>query len=1584
MATESCYNFAKLQELARLECVSELSLRPALGRLTSADVPSFATAEHEHQASELLARGKISNSLLRTVRRLDSRTYTSITELLPSAIEQDETAGLAQALLRLSPGLEAIKKAEKREDQIRRREALLDEAVQKNNIAAVWLLASACSQSGRDRALTVAVRRRKSKKIILNLLQYGADPGRCKEEFLEACQTGDHDLVATLLQGPSSISPMVLFDALTTATRSGDIQILSLLTQAADLSTARDLEAVSEAVRSARLDMLLRLLLSAKALDPRVLDHLIGVVFRMSGTEAAVRLRMLDALFYAGASGETAASCLADAVSRELMDFVHIFIKHRVDINWSEGKAAVNAAQTGRSAVLKTVLAGRGLLAENASRALGSLPAYVSPEERRVITELLLDAGARGSAVDHELILAVKRNDETAVDMLLQRGASVDRGGGKALIEAIKQERVVLVHRVLSCPTNNESLSKAFPSTRAIQKAPRLDITKLLLKAGGSGEAVDAALRDAVCDMSEDRDDILIAALIQGGADPAFCNAQSLRHAIETHDVKLLRDLMRGPMNVSEGLASALLDDIMKLGERDIGYSMIQEAIRDGANISSVSNALIAELSRCTCASGIIKLLLGRGRADVDHDRGKALVLAALQAHTDNLMVVLSSPTVSRQSVEKGLCAMLESRKFDDGQKAARAEIILERTKPSETSANAGFSGYVKFCKSAVSKSREWPLETFKVLVRFGADINTDNGSTFASIVELAAIPLMTYILSSATLRKDNADRALLCCVGLTDTCDRSEALRMLLGCRPTNEGASIALIEATRRGFVEVVQPLLQYGAMADFQDDVPIREAASRGNAALLSLFLEAKVARRSLRAAFQVAAQLVDPESRFECIKTILSAGLRGDVVDLYLVGLVRAAATSIQEIKLLLDHEASVHAHESQSLIVAATLKSVHLLRLLFTKAVAPESASLCFQACLAGQLIQSSKAPILEFLLEKGVDQHLKDAALLQAVEGFLSTSSACLSLMRMLVQHGAKADLADGQALCRACEAGSIDAVVAILQASPSVRSRSRALHSLLKSAVSSAAFCHILDLLMSIPPTTGSSTPSFADHRNSFVLPIRVLLKHRPGDALALQRVISCGCNLAGRTENDILYWAMSQNDPRIKTECLQVLIQHGANVNYRDPNTKETLLLLAMRTGRIALMKSLVAAGVDVSAANDRGHSPLLIAIELGSDVIAETLIEAGANPNDGSLHQAARALQPKLLKALLRQAANPNYHSRVHGGRTPLAEVCASTKVTSSSYQDAIVVFTELVKSGADIEERVDRKPLICIALDNPDPVMAVQALISTRLSDKRIDEDFNLYEQGGMMYPPTYYVFKGIFQGQRKQAGELVELLLRYGANRDVYYSLRGPQPPDAVGMPAPIAEKEAKRLARAERIAEEEADHRRKMQRADEEEARLRRIEQQQHALRYERNEELATQTLQHARLMNLVEQERKAADIEDEQLLRKIRWQRDQDRLQLQQSEYEEAETHRERLCIMDTLAIQQRKALELQNRRDFDEVERESIKYKASIVEELAEREHGRKTELLALMSTEQLGLEEPDGGGYIEGLEESESESE
>ncbi|KAL2430398.1 hypothetical protein ABEF95_006637 [Exophiala dermatitidis] len=1570
MTTEFCYNVAKLQELARLECVPELSPRPALGRLTSRDVPSFATAEHEHQANELLARGKISNSLLRTMRRLDSRTYTSITELLPLAIDQDETAGLAQALLRRSPGPDALKNAEKREDQIRRREALLDEAVQKNNIAAVWLLASACSQSGRDRALGIAVRGRKSKGIILKLLQHGADPSRCKEEFLEACQTGDHDLIATLLQGPCSISPMVLFDALTTATRSGDIQILSLLTQATDLSGARDLEAVHEAVRSGRLDMLLCLLLAAKALSPHVLDGLVGVVFRMSGTEAAIGLRRLDALFYAGASGTTAASCLADAVSREMMDFVHIFIKHRVDINWSEGKAAVNAAQTGRSSVLKTVLAGRGLLADNASRALGSLPAYALPEERTVITKLLLDAGAHGRAVDHELVLAIQRNDGTAVDMLLQRGASVDRGGGKALIEAIKQERVALVRRVLSCPTNNVSLSKAFPSTRAIRKAPRLDITKLLLKARASGKAVDAALRDAVCDMSEDRDDMLIAALIQGGADPAFHNAQSLRHAIATHDVKLLRDLMRCPVKVSEGLASTLLDDTTKLGERDIRYSMIQEAIRGGADISSVSNALIAELSRCTCDSGIIKLLLGRGRADVDHDGGKALVVAALQAHTDNLTLVLSPSMVSRQSVQNGLCALLESRKFEDGQKAARAEIILERTGPSETIANAGFSSYVKFCISAVSKGRDWPLETFKTLLRFGADINTGNGSTFASIVEAAAISLMLYILPSVTLRQDNADMALLCCVGLPDACDRSEALRMVLACRPTTDGASIALVEATRRGLVVVVQTLLQYGAMADFQDDAPIREAASRGNAALLSLFLEARVATKSLRAAFQVA-QLVDPESRFECIKTILCAGLRGDVVDQYLVNLVRAPATSTQEIKLLLDHEASVHAHESQSLIVAATSKAVHLLQLLFTKAVAPESASLCFQACLAGQLIRSSKAPILEFLLEKGVDQHLKDAALLQAVEAFLSASSANLSLIKMLVQHGAKADLADGQALCKACEAGSIDSVVAILKSKPSLTSRSRAFHFLLKSAAPSAAFCHILDLLMSMPPTPGSSTPGFVDHRNSFDSPIRVFLKHRPGDALALKR-------LAGRTENDILYWAMSQRDPRIKTECLQVLIKHEANVNYRDPNTKETLLLLAMRTGRIALMKSLLEAGVDVSAADDRGHSPLLIAIELGSDVIAETLIEAGANPNDGSLHQAARALQPKLIKALLQHGANPNYHSRLHGGRTPLAEVCVSAKVTSSSYQDAIVVFTELVKSGADFEERVDRKPLICIALDNPDPVMVVQALISACLSDKRIDEDFNLYEQGGIMYSPTYYVFKGVFRGQQTQAGELVELLLRYGANRDVYYSLRGPQPPDAVGMPASIAEKEAKRLARAECIAEEQADHRRKMQRANEEEAQLRRIEQQQHALRYERNEELTTQTLQHARLMNLVEQERKAADIQHEQSLRKIRWQRSQDRLQLQQSEYEQAETHRERLCIMDTLTIQQQKALELQNRRDLDEVEREAIEYKASLVEGLAEWEHERKTELLALtaaLSTRQLELEEPDGGGYIEG---------
>ncbi|EXJ77800.1 hypothetical protein A1O3_10029 [Capronia epimyces CBS 606.96] len=975
-AATSTYNLAKLQELAQQLQLPEFNLKPALERLTSFDVPDFATAEDNQQADIVLSRR--SKPLIRTKKRLESQTYKIVAEVLPDIVEKDGNTGLAQAFIRKAPNPEVVENVKQRQTMVKQRDALLESAVNSDNVALVWLLASTCSQPGRNHALRTAIRRN-NKKVILKLLQYRADPSQCEQEFLEACRRGDHALVSLLLRGSNRVDPTTLMDALAAAVKSGSLHLLTLLTQATDLSEVQNLEAVNEAVRAARIDMLVRLLLVARSLDAQMLDELVGISFKIYVSDADLRLRIMDALFFAGAAGKVSAACFAEAVARELMDFIQLFAKHHVDINWDRGKAAVTAAQTGRSVLLKAVLDSGGLSPDNASRAMNSLPQHVPSNERQTINKMLLSTGAHGSAVDHELVLAIKRNDEQSVGLMLEWNASLDRNEGGALIEAIKLEQVELLRLLLKSPVRNESLIKAFPYLRDTRKAVRLAMTKLLLKAGASGEAVDAALRDAVCDRSGDRDVMLIDALIQGEADPAFNDAQTIQHAIATHDVKLFGDLMGNAPQLSQGLVSSLVDDIMNLDDHNIRHHMLQEAIKGDATVSSISKALVSELSRSKPDIKVIDMLVNRGSADTDYEGGKALMLAVVRSETDSMILILSSPNISLQTITNSLQTMLSSRGLEDSHKALRAQLLLAK-KPSEVVANVGFSTYVEFCKKAFVRGRDWPLETFEKLLCFKADPNMDNGTTFMSIVDSGAIHLMTAMLASAPLRQDITNRALLRCVSLLHSNDRSDALGRVLACRPTINGASLALIEAVQREAIDEARVLLQYGALPNFQGNTPIREAVSTGNINLLTLFLGNNLTQESLAAAFEVALRLTNPKLRLESMESILRTGLRGEIIDQHLINLVHAQVTPVEEVRMLLDNEASVRAQGSRSLILAATLRKSVVLQLLFTKVIFADTATLCFQACLAAGLIESHDVHIMEYLLKRGVLQVLKDKA----------------------------------------------------------------------------------------------------------------------------------------------------------------------------------------------------------------------------------------------------------------------------------------------------------------------------------------------------------------------------------------------------------------------------------------------------------------------------------------------------------------------------------------------------------------------------------------------------------------------------
>lgn len=132
-----------------------------------------------------------------------------------------------------------------------------------------------------------------------------------------------------------------------------------------------------------------------------------------------------------------------------------------------------------------------------------------------------------------------------------------------------------------------------------------------------------------------------------------------------------------------------------------------------------------------------------------------------------------------------------------------------------------------------------------------------------------------------------------------------------------------------------------------------------------------------------------------------------------------------------------------------------------------------------------------------------------------------------------------------------------------------------------------------------------------------------------------------------------------------RGKPEFIELLLQHGADINLRDKD-QQTPLALAVISGRTEIVELLIKKGADVNTVNIRGNTPLINSTAgKDSSQIARLLLEAGATQtidhvshtaNVGSaLHSAIWQKNMDLVKLLLQFGANINLRDR--DGLTPL---------------------------------------------------------------------------------------------------------------------------------------------------------------------------------------------------------------------------------------------------------------------------------------------------------------------------------------
>jgi cytohesin len=204
---------------------------------------------------------------------------------------------------------------------------------------------------------------------------------------------------------------------------------------------------------------------------------------------------------------------------------------------------------------------------------------------------------------------------------------------------------------------------------------------------------------------------------------------------------------------------------------------------------------------------------------------------------------------------------------------------------------------------------------------------------------------------------------------------------------------------------------------------------------------------------------------------------------------------------------------------------------------------------------------------------------------------------------------------------------------------------------------------------------------------------------------------------------EQTALMWAATDGHANAITQ----LIAAGADPNKKarqttiedrkhadHPTGGFTALMFAARNGHEAAVRALIAGGADTKAVNGDGLTATMVAIANDRLDLAKTLVELGADANDGSLYFAAdmhdattdmrahdgsrlRADHPNtltaldLIKFLLDKGADPN---KAFTGQMHSTTLCCAPQANSSAfYRAAIASDVEALKlmvaKGAKVE-------------------------------------------------------------------------------------------------------------------------------------------------------------------------------------------------------------------------------------------------------------------------------------------------------
>ncbi|KAI0971403.1 hypothetical protein F4678DRAFT_83594 [Xylaria arbuscula] len=1151
------------------------------------------------------------------------------------------------------------------------------------------------------------------------------------------------------------------------------------------------------------------------------------------------RYQLSELFLRAGLSGPCIHSALVNIInehsSRRDEKLISLFLRYKADVNFNEGYGIITAVAQNDVKLLEMLLKGKPT-AHTMARAMPQALNIADSSRRFQIITLLLDSGATRGSIEVSTALdtaiGIKPTDKRLITALLQHGnADVNANGGYAVEHAAQHPDPKVLEIILELgKPSNESIDRALTSVGKLSPSRiRTHKFETLLGRTRSKDAVSSLLIEEVQALSKtppsERSFTCVRLFLSHGADINASKGEALSCAVASSSMQIVEILLTAsplPMTLAWVMPYALriIDPMDRL-------TYAQKILDGGMPPSEVNRALVFSIRTYPNDIPLINALVSRA----DNLDGLALAEAIRNEKQDIVELILSKKTFA---------ADVLNTSFAEAIKVKNKET---RTTLCKSLLGAGASGDV-VSNALLAAASDGDLEFGAVLVRNGGSIKHKDGQAIVEACKSGAVGVLEMLLAGSTeVPQKTLQRAFQGATQVGNLKKRADIFRLLLELGVSGEVIDVQLVSAVRYGDEgkDLVKLLLAHGASPDFSNGEAVEKAVRSAFLESLELLLDIAPTGKQTKGQQKLSSDTLgrgldacwdlSRDTRFTVIDWLFRAGkLVPSMIDSALHRAVNEEEPEERLIDLLMKHQASPVANNCQALIDATSTLPVALFDELLKSRVTGEDASLVFDTAFRFKdpslWVSERGLKIATSLLEKGAEGDGVGFALAAVVEQHTATHRSVTSgFIDLLLKHGADVNYNQGEALQLAAAQGNVELLTTLLSKKPNSDTLNSALSRIFDTPFPEER-AHELITLLAENRDGDSEFDTISHQLGSDPVVIRALSQY-PRSIKIIEALLNIGfyhdqminCRVIDGFEESesatLLMWALLQPQKKISTGIINLLIERGAKVNFETATSHVTPLMLAIRTRRQDVSKSLLLAGAEVDVTDALGNSPLSMASAIGGELsvaMMSNILAAGASKNDGSLHNAARELNIQAMQVLVEYRHDPDFPSPLHGGRSALAELClhATDSVQMTIKQEKAIerAIEFLLKSGTDITIQSEGKSTLLLAFESNDPLITTKVLLRAALW-KDINSTFNQYNDGKYTFSPTMYVQLVLPDSDTK-----ADLLRLLRSNRciDVYYANSGPQPESAVGLPSHLLRDEQERKSRLDRLRSDNEDH----------------------------------------------------------------------------------------------------------------------------------------------------------------------------